>query len=319
MKAIVDDKPVQRFHLILVVSSITLFASAGVARALPEVEDFVGQLQQIVDDNPGTPLADKAEDALAKAQTALDELAKTPPDCQAALGNMEGAVGDLKAAVNDELLDAEQGTKLMNLLTCAAWQLAAGAIFQAIDCEADADKIAEAEEALDVGEELWLAGAYKDAVAMYKDALAIAEGAISGSIDPLAGVVTQDLASEDGQLLGKALLCYDENTNETCIRLKSWGLEANAEYTVVLFESDQDGNVTGYIRIGSFTTNVNGNAYLQGRVVGDLTDWCVVVGVVDGTMLYPTSYGVEVSSDTALEELQKFEADMGIISPELWP
>ena len=59
------------------------------------LEDIIVRLQEIVDDNPGE-CADKVEDALAKAQTALDELNKTPPGNQAALGNIEGSVGDLE-------------------------------------------------------------------------------------------------------------------------------------------------------------------------------------------------------------------------------
>ena len=45
-----------------------------------QVQGVIDDLQSIVDDNPGTPLADKIEDAAAKTQTALDELNKTPPD-----------------------------------------------------------------------------------------------------------------------------------------------------------------------------------------------------------------------------------------------
>ena len=277
MKAIVENKTVQKFHLILVVSTIALFAFANVTGAMPEVEEVAGQLQQIIDESPGTPLADKAEDALDKALTTLDELAKTPPDYQAAVGNIEGAVGDLEAAVNDELLDAEQGTELMNLLTCTAWQLAAGAIFQAIDCEADADKIAEAEQALAEGDQLWVAGAYKDAVAMYKDALAKAEGEISGPIDPLAGLVTQDLVSEDGQAVGKAVLHYDEN--ETDIRLICWDIEPGT-YVVFLCDCDDDGEVTDYVDLGSFSTNDKRKATLYYWKVDEFAGWSVVIGIV---------------------------------------
>lgn len=291
MKAIVDNKTVQKFRLILVVSTIALFAFAGVAAAMPEVEEVVGQLQQIVDDNPDTALADKAEDALAKCQTALDELAKTPADYQAAVGNMEGAVGDLEAAVKDGLLDGSQGPELMNLLTCAAWQLAAGAICQAIDCEADADQIAEALQALDVGEQLWLGEGYKDAVNTYKDALSKAEGAVSDPIDPLAELVTQDLVSEDDKVLGKAVLYYDESADTTYIRLKCWGLVAETEYTVLLCETDEYGNVTGCIDLGSFTTTESGKGCQPASVEGDASAWWVVVGVVDGRYLLPCCGG----------------------------
>jgi hypothetical protein len=279
MKALIHNNIMQKRQAIFAGIAVAVLALTGVAGAMPEVEEVVGQLQQIVDDNPGTSLADKAEDALAKAQTALDELAKTPPDYQAAVGNMEGAVGDLEAAVNDGLLDAEQGTELMHLLTCSAWQLAVGAICQAIDCQADADKIAEAEQALNEGEELWIDGAYKDAVNKFKDGLAKAGGAISDPIDPLAGLVTQDLVSEDNQDMGKALLWYDENTDETDIRLTCWGLEAGTEYVVLLCDCDDDGEVTNYIELGSFTMNETGIVNLHAHVDGDASERSVVVGI----------------------------------------
>jgi len=92
------------------------------------MEDLITSLEDIVLDNPDTPLADKVEDALAKAQTALDELTKAPPDNQAAVGNIEGAVGDLEAAVSDGLLDPMQGTQLMDEFTRIARQLAVNAL-----------------------------------------------------------------------------------------------------------------------------------------------------------------------------------------------
>jgi len=279
MKAIVDNKTMRKSHLIVVVSTIALFAFAGIAGAMPEVEDVVGQLQQIVADNPDTPLADKAEDVLSKAETALDELAKTPPDYQAAVGSIEGAIGDLEAAVADGLIPPDQGKQMMNLLTCAAWRLGAGAIYQAIDCQADADKIDDAEAALEEGDQLWLDGMYKDAVNKYKDALAKAEGAVSSSIDPLTELVTQDLENADGEDVGKALLCYDENANKTCIRVHCWFLEADTEYTVLLCVYDDDGNATD-IELGSIATDTKGKGHLHACIQGDKSDGAVVIGTL---------------------------------------
>jgi hypothetical protein len=134
-------------------------------------------LQAIVDNNPGTPLADKVGDALAKAQTALHELTKTPPDQQAAVGNSEGAIGDLEATVKDGLLDSAQGTPLMEQLTGIAGQLAADAVDQATAWGGDPTKINEAQQALAAGDGLRASGAFKDAVNQYKEALAKAESA----------------------------------------------------------------------------------------------------------------------------------------------
>ena len=84
------------------------------------LEEKIDLLQGIVEDNPGTPLADKIEDVLAKTETALDGLSKTPPDNQAAVGNIEGAVGDVEAAVADGLLDPSQGAGLMDQFAAIA-------------------------------------------------------------------------------------------------------------------------------------------------------------------------------------------------------
>ena len=83
-------------------------------------------LQNIVDNNSGTPLADKVEDALQAMQAASDEFANTSPDNQAAVGNLEGAEGDLEAAVSDGVLDQGQGTALMDQIAAIARQLGGG-------------------------------------------------------------------------------------------------------------------------------------------------------------------------------------------------
>ena len=140
-------------------------------------EEIINDLIDLVVSNPGTPLADKVEDAAAQAQSALDELNKTPPDNQAALGNLEGAVGDLEAAVN-EGLDAAQGAGLMDDLAGVARQLAAEALAQAIALGGDPDVIADAKESFDEGDALRASGAFKGAVSEYKDALAKAESVL---------------------------------------------------------------------------------------------------------------------------------------------
>jgi YVTN family beta-propeller protein len=144
-----------------------------------QLENACDDLQDIVDNNPGTPLADKVEDALGKCQTAKDELAKEPPDNQAVVGNIEGVVGDLEAAVKDELLDAEQGMQLMDQLAGIARLLAVDAIDQAnADPQSDPDSISEAEQYLADGDLLVEYEAFKDAVNKYKDALSKAESAL---------------------------------------------------------------------------------------------------------------------------------------------
>ena len=116
-------------------------------------------LQDII--NSGTPLAGKVEDALGKVQTALEELAKDPPDTQAALGNLEGTVGDLEAALDEGVT---QATAVMIQIAGIARALAEEAIGDAIAQGGDPDKVAEAQDALAGGDVLRANETFKDAV-----------------------------------------------------------------------------------------------------------------------------------------------------------
>ena len=109
----------------------------------------------------------------------LEELAKTPPDNQAAVGNIEGAVGDLEAVVDDGLLDAVTGTQLMDELAGIARLLAVSALEEATAQGGDPGVLNDAQQALDEGDALRASEAFKDAVNKYKDALAKAESQFS--------------------------------------------------------------------------------------------------------------------------------------------
>jgi len=142
-------------------------------QAIQQVNDA---LSDIADSNPGTPLADKIEDVMDKLLTALVEL--DIPDNQAAVGNIEGAVGELKVAVNDGLLNAEQGTQFMDDLSASAKQLANTALDQAIAQGGDPDVINDAEQLLLEGDGHRADEDFLDAVSKYKDALAKAESVL---------------------------------------------------------------------------------------------------------------------------------------------
>jgi hypothetical protein len=143
------------------------------------IQNIIDGVQEIIDNNPYSDLADKLEDVISSLETALEEILKDPPDNQAAIGNLEGAVGDIEAAVNDGLLDPDVGEYLMDQIAEIARQLAYEAIQIAIEQGGDPDEIQEAQDYLDEGDLLRESGQYKDAVAKYKDALAKAESAIS--------------------------------------------------------------------------------------------------------------------------------------------
>ena len=147
------------------------------------IDDVVDELQNIIDNNPGTPLADKVQDALASAQTAINELNKTPPDNQAAAGNIEGAVGSLEDAIKDEGLNQTQGEDLINQLLDVSRQIAVNAIDAANNTlGSDSGKIASANAALTNGDTLRTPptsfGDFKTSAAEYKVAIAEAEGAL---------------------------------------------------------------------------------------------------------------------------------------------
>jgi hypothetical protein len=135
------------------------------------------QLEDLLDENPGTPIADKVEDALAKVDAALRKLNRTPSDRQGALGELEGAVGELEAAVKDRLLTAAQGTSLMDRICASARAVVGDAIAEAIARGGNPGKINEARQALAEGDSKRASSQFKDAIAKYKDAVSKAEGA----------------------------------------------------------------------------------------------------------------------------------------------
>ena len=136
--------------------------------------DVVSELQQVVDDNPGTPLADKAQDALAASKTALDEFSNPPYDYLAVMNNIEGAVGDLESAIAASLFDPEQqAIDLMVELTGVARAIAQTTLDLTIADGGDPGDISTAQQALADGDVLRAAGAYKNAVNKYKNALSV--------------------------------------------------------------------------------------------------------------------------------------------------
>ena len=155
------------------------FPSWGGLPSSERVAAVIGDLKGISAANPGTPLADQLDDAIAYLVTAVAELNKTPSDNQAAVGNLEGAVGDLEAAVSDGLLTEAAGDALMDPVAGVARQLAVDALDQATECDTANPDLGDAQDSLDEGDELRTNGMFKDAVNRYKDALAKAEGVLA--------------------------------------------------------------------------------------------------------------------------------------------
>ena len=62
--------------------------------------------------NPG-PIADAAEDISAQLDDALDELAASPPDTEAAAETLSDAESDVQEMIDDGLIDAQTGQELI--------------------------------------------------------------------------------------------------------------------------------------------------------------------------------------------------------------
>lgn len=157
------------------------FVARIVTGAVPFSTELLGgvlaELDDLLEAHPGTPLADKIEDARASTQSALDKLTRTPSDRQGATGEIEGAVGDLQAAVKARLLARARGNGLMDRLAVAARLLAEAALAEAKAASGKPAALRKAQRALAKGDVLKAAGACRSAVKRYKDALSKAESA----------------------------------------------------------------------------------------------------------------------------------------------
>jgi tetratricopeptide (TPR) repeat protein len=167
-------------HILILASTVligltTAHAVSGQTARAGTVVDVIDEMERLAwrAESP----VDKLEDAAADVRTALEELDKRPPDRQAALGNLEGAVGDLEAATDDRLIARGNGAWMMERLTQFARSIASQAVQTAWVQGGDEEKVHNAARLLSRGDRLWAAGSYKDAIASFKSALAEAEGA----------------------------------------------------------------------------------------------------------------------------------------------
>jgi hypothetical protein len=145
----------------------------------PRALDLLNRAVQLLQPLAALPGArgDKAEDALAKVQAAISKLNRSRPERVGALGELEGAAGDLEAAVKSRLFTIAQLRPIFDLITGAAWVEALAARDRAIARGGRPSKIAEANTSINLGNQRWAQGRFKDAVARYKDAVAKAESA----------------------------------------------------------------------------------------------------------------------------------------------
>lgn len=146
-----------------------------VRNAVEQLADIARDLETLVTENPGTPLADKAEDGLAKVQAARQKLSANPLYRTEPITELEGAAGDLEAAVASGLLAPAEGNALVDRVANAARLLTEEAIALGVARGDDPERIAEAEQRLAQGDATRADGQFKNAVAAYATACGTAE------------------------------------------------------------------------------------------------------------------------------------------------
>jgi hypothetical protein len=160
------------------------FSGGALLRSEYNSTGFVGLVRDIVNGNPGTELADKVEDALAKLEVAFAELAKVPSDRLAAVGQIEGALAEVKGTVDEGLLPPGYGIGLVNrVLGVARFQ--ATTVIDANSCHVKKPKeLSEAKKKQAEGDKKRAEYKYKEACAKYKEAIDKAEDALGAPCSP---------------------------------------------------------------------------------------------------------------------------------------
>ncbi|MDP9192847.1 MAG: hypothetical protein M3P06_14190 [Acidobacteriota bacterium] len=119
-------------------------------------------------------------DIVGHLEKYIGEASKTPPDMVAALGDLEQAVANLEAAVRNQLVSAEDGTRFLKALSAAA-ELSATKAIEAADKSAGAKRsdIELARRKCEEGRTASQGGDFKKAMARFREALHKAQGASS--------------------------------------------------------------------------------------------------------------------------------------------
>ncbi len=153
------------------------FAGGALLRSEYNSAGVVGLVEDLVNQNPGTPLADKVEDALVKLEDAFDALRGGASGRVDATSDLVSASGDLEAAVKDRVLASGYGNGLLNRLAGVARHQATSAAADNACAARSASKLTVAASHRTVGDALRAAGRYKDASDAYKTAVILAQDA----------------------------------------------------------------------------------------------------------------------------------------------
>ncbi len=146
------------------------------------IEDVRDYIKAVTDANPGSePNLDNARNTL---KTAKDEVKANPPDTIAGFGNMEGAAGDISAAIDVPELNQSVGIELLNFLTSIAHDTAQDTIDWATAGGGNPTDITTANTHMATGDTHRTVGLggdhikFKDAIASYKNAVSKANDAL---------------------------------------------------------------------------------------------------------------------------------------------
>jgi hypothetical protein len=153
------------------------FSAGALMRSESNATGLSGLVAQLLSQNPGTPLADRVEDALASLENGFAELALTPPARDEAVGYFASASGDLEAAIDDDLLDASYGRGLLNRIAGVARHQAKSAIVANQCSPAQGGQLTAAWSLLIQADVFRAAGRFEDACAKYGLAVVQAEDA----------------------------------------------------------------------------------------------------------------------------------------------
>ena len=104
----------------------------------------------------------------------------------------------------------------------------------------------------------------------------------------LAETVCNGLISEDGIVVGQAILDYIEDEDITVCLVDCWDMESGEDFTVLLFDCYVYGEITDYVELYGFGRIGRAVARIIYVTEGDFTDWSVAVGQFDENGSYDT-------------------------------
>ena len=137
----------------------------------------IGLVQDIVLQNPDTPLAAVVEDALFALENGFAALAASPPDRVAALAHFEDGASDIQSAMNQDLLSDSYGAGLQSRLAGVSRFQAMGAVTDSSCGAQSPSSLIKARRYIELADARRAGHHYAVAITLYRLAVQAAEGA----------------------------------------------------------------------------------------------------------------------------------------------